>query len=323
MNTTLDSYSKSISEAQTLGHIGWYSLPDPHITHADMVELARKVGMPEKHLPGPPRPADAFKRAMRKSDRSKNKPKPLQRQNEFYTFLVRPVSMTGDDLEVHLVLEVLNKSGKKLHHNDVAGVRYSKSSDHYAESVFPVYETHHEFRPLIDEMLVDFRDEFKQALVEVEPQSIRNTIRSELWDMHALNVRSRGGIYFIPRQNKKRLESLEAWVTGMGADFHTIPLPDNSKQKDMIIQAFENDVHEQAHETIQQLNKLLLSNTKIPPSIWARYKKRLDDLTARTSQYSDLIEEEMEKAGTELILLQQKVMEVLKSDLITEGRSKK
>jgi hypothetical protein len=139
--------------------------------------------------------------------------------------------------------------------------------------------------------------------------------------MGALNVRSRGGIYFVPYASRASMENLETFASSIGATFHTLPLPDTSKQKNMLIAAFEEDVHSQAFETMEALDKVLKSGKKIPPSVWARHKKRFDDLTARAAQYSDLVDSELDKAGTELMLLQQKVMEVLSGDFISEGRS--
>jgi len=320
MSETLDAYEKGVATTQTLGFIGWYSLPDPHVSHDVLTQKAKDAGMPLTNLPGKPRPADAFKRAMRKTDKTRNKSKPIPNDDRYYTFMVRPVQMKGKELEAHVVIEILDTDGKKLAHNEVASLRFNASTDFYENEIFPIYETHPDFRPLINDQLTEFLEAFKDAKVEVEPQAIRQTIRAELWDMNALTVRSRGGVYFVPVANKKRLDALETWVGALEADFHTLPLPDTTKQKNMVLAAFEADVHEQAHEVVQQLNKIISSGKKIAPSQWARHKKRLDDLTKRTRQYSDLVDEEMEKAGTELLLLQSKVMQVLNGDLVSEGR---
>ena len=236
------------------------------------------------------------------------------------SYMVRPVSMRSKELEAHLVLEELDAAGKRLSHQDLIAYRLNTETVFYDE------------KPLMDPMpfadftrqrTESFRNHLARAMQDVDPQSIRYTIRQELWDMEALNVRSRGGIYFVPAHREKDMEALETFSALVGADFHTLPLPDTGKQKDMLIKAFEEDVHTQAFETIEALDKVLNSGAKIPPSVWARHKKRFDDLTNRTAQYSDIVDKELDKAGTELMMLQSKITAVLTGDYISEGRGKK
>ena len=318
--TQLDAYAASIQPDTVLGHIAWYSLPDPHITKTQIEKIAKDTGIKEEHLPGEPRTSDAFKRAIRKTDLLKTKYVSVPNSENKLSLMVRPVVSSGRKLEAHLVIETLDSAGKKLSHVDAVAFQYDVDNGEF--------ETENLADPMPYSYIVEARVKvfdfmFKIACVDVEPQAIRNTFRQELWDMDALNVRSRGGIYFVPRASNKSLDKLEAFATQVGAEFHTLPLPDNTKQKNMVMAAFESDVHAQAHETIEKLNKILLHGEKIPPSVWARHKKRLDDLTERTAQYSDIVDTEMEKAGTELLVLNQKVTEVLKGDLIAEGRTKK
>lgn len=316
----LDAYAASIQPDTVLGHIAWYSLPDPHITKEKIEEIAKDAGIKEEHLPGEPRSSDAFKRASRKTDLLKTKYISVPNSENKLSFMVRPVVSSGRNLEAHLVIETLDPAGKKLSHVDAVAFKFDVDNG--------VFDTEELIDPMPHAATVEKRTKlftflFQIACTEVEPQAIRNTFRQELWDMDALNVRSRGGIYFVPRASGTSLDELEAFATAIGAEFHTLPLPDNTKQKSMVMAAFESDVHAQAHETIEKLNKILLQGKQIPPSVWSRHKKRLDDLTERTAQYSDIVDTEMEKAGTELLLLNQKVTEVLKGDLIAEGRSKK
>ena len=320
--TTLEQYMEGVPDVNTLGYIGWYSLPDPHMTREQLVGLAKAASMSEEHLPGPPRVADAFRRATRYTDKLKKKPQAVAGSSRMYTFMLRPVSSTREETEVHLVLELLDKQGKHLEHEEVARIILNKKTDFLKTELMPAWTNGHiTYGPLVDAELAEFRAEFAQAKKEVEPQNIRKTIRDELWEMNALNVRSKGGVYFIPVGNKDRLVALETWVNSLGASLHTLPLPDTGKQKDMVKAAFESDVHGQAHEMIEQLGNLTSSGKKIPPSVWNRYKTRLNDLTKRTKQYSDLVEEEMGKAGTELIMLHEKIFAILENDQVSEGRS--
>jgi hypothetical protein len=316
----LSDYEAAVQQQSTLGYIAWYSLPDPHISEDDIKKHAKTAGVKEDHLPGAPRPSDSFKRAVRKTDLLKTKYYSLPGNENKLSYMVRPVVMRGNNLEAHLVMEVLDSSGKRLSHQDLVAFKWDNETNSFdiANLVDPM-----PFQAGVDNRSGYFVKTFKDGLTEVEPQAIRNTFRQELWDMDALNVRSRGGIYFIPEASKPAMSNLETFATLVGADFHTLPLPDTTKQKDMLMAAFENDVHGQAYETIEALDKVLTSGKKIPPSVWARHKKRFDDLTARTAQYSDLVDSELDKAGTELMVLRKKVMEVLEGDYIADGRSTK
>ena len=322
MNTTLEQYIDGVPDINVLGYIGWYSLPDPHMGRDELIRLAKAAKMSEDHLPGNPRVADAFRRATRYTDKARKKPQAIASSSRMYTFMLRPVSSTREETEVHLVLEILDKQGKSLEHNEVARIVLNKKTDFLTADILPGWpKAHLTYGPLIEAELKEFKAEFAQAKLEVEPQNIRKTIRDELWEMNALNVRSKGGVYFIPVGNKDRLVALETWVNSLGASLHTLPLPDTGKQKDMVKAAFESDVHGQAHEMIEQLTNQTKAGKKMPPSVWNRYKTRLNDLTKRTKQYSDLVEEEMGKAGTELIMLHEKIFSILENDQVSEGRS--
>ena len=46
-----------------LGNLVWFSVSDMEILRDDLVKLAMNVGLPEKYVPAPIRPSDAFRRA--------------------------------------------------------------------------------------------------------------------------------------------------------------------------------------------------------------------------------------------------------------------
>lgn len=313
----LSDYEASVSNIGTLGYIAWYSLPDPQITADDLAAKATASGVATKHLPGSPRPADAFKRAVRKIDLLKTRYYAIPNSENKLSMMVRPVVSAGDELEAHLVAETLDPQGKTLSHEDLVRFKFKVSDNRLnAEDIVDPMPN----RDIVDEHVTKFIEMFITSKKHVEPQAIRNMFRQELWDMDALNVRSRGGIYFVPYSSKNQMVALETFASSIGATFHTLPLPDTTKQKDMLVAAFEEDVHSQAYETMEALDKVLNSGGKMPPSVWARHKKRFDDLTNRASQYSDIVDSELEKAGTELLMLQTKITEVLNGDYISEGR---
>ena len=64
MKDTTNLYAVSGGNAENiLGNLVWFSVSDMEILRDDLVKLAMNVGLPEKYVPAPIRPSDAFRRA--------------------------------------------------------------------------------------------------------------------------------------------------------------------------------------------------------------------------------------------------------------------
>ncbi len=305
-------YGESIPESMLLGHIAWWTVTNPRLTHDDVLTLVTDLGMDPAIVPKPPRGGDAFKRACRYSER---KGLSIPYTDHLANFLIRSVAQTHEDIERHLVLEVVDADGRRLDYHDAAHLRYERSTGtlHVAQK-----KISSDLDPMVDETLQQFAANLEDATKYIDAQVIRRMIRDQLDMLHAISVRSGGSVYFIPYREHKTTEALEVFLThcGDGSGFHSLPLIDNEKQREMIQGAFESEVHDEATQLITELRQSRLQEQEMTTTAWAVYRDKLNDLKERRGEYAELVDFELTKAEAEVRALEAALTDYLTSGLI-------
>lgn len=178
---------------------------------------------------------------------------------------------------------------------------------------------------LVDAALERFEDEYEKARTFLDAQTIRQMVRRQLDLMRAFLLRKNGSVYFIPGDQEAQaiaLCDLLDWISP-DSGFHILPLIDTAKQREMIQAAFEDEVHDSAQTMLNVLAEALHNEEAVTSAAWVDFMSKKDALQARAVEYSDLIDREFIKAGTELTLLDDMMTEILKKGLVKESRSKK
>lgn len=171
---------------------------------------------------------------------------------------------------------------------------------------------------LITQAVDRFREEFASASVFIDSQTLRGVIRRQLDLMRSFLLRSGGSVYFVPKSEEKKaiaLTVLHEWI-GNGSGFHILPLIDTEKQREMIQAAFEDEVHEEAKQMIFKLREAINDKTPLTAKQFTELRERKEALQSRAKEYSDLIDHEFIKAGTELALLDDAMSEVFMGGLV-------
>ena len=305
-------YGQKIPESMLLGHIAWWTVTNPRLTHDDVLTLVTDLGMDPAIVPKPPRGGDSFKRACRYSQRAGLA---IPYSDNLANFLIRPVAQTHEDIERHLVLEVVDGDGRQLEYHDAAHLRYERSTGtlHVGQK-----KISSDLDPMVDETLQQFAANLEDATKYIDAQVIRRMIRDQLDMLHAISVRKGGSVYFIPWREHKTTEALEVFLThcGDGSGFHALPLIDDQKQREMVQTAFENEVHDEATQLITQLRQSRLQEQEMTTTAWAVYRDRLNDLQARRGEYADIVDFELVKAESEVRALETALTDYLTSGLI-------
>ena len=305
-------YGQKIPESMLLGHIAWWTVTNPRLTHDDVLTLVTDLGMDPAIVPKPPRGGDSFKRACRYSQRAGLA---IPYSDHLANFLIRPVAQTHEDIERHLVLEVVDGDGRQLEYHDAAHLRYERSTGtlHVGQK-----KISSDLDPMVDETLQQFAANLEDATKYIDAQVIRRMIRDQLDMLHAISVRKGGSVYFIPWREHKTTEALEVFLThcGDGSGFHALPLIDDQKQREMIQAAFENEVHDEATQLITELRQSRLQEQEMTTTAWAVYRDRLNDLQARRGEYADIVDFELVKAESEVRALETALTDYLTSGLI-------
>ena len=312
MTTPIPGYGKSIPDDLILGHIAWYSIAKPRLTSDDLIALIADLGLDPAIIPKPPRAGDAFKRACRYSERAGL---PIPYSDNTANFLIRPVTQTLNDIERHLVIEVVDPDGRKLEYHSVAYLKFDRKKNTLNVSKKSVQDT---LDPLTDDTLQMFAVHLKDSTKYVDAQVIRSMVRKQLDLMSAIAVRRQGSVYFIPFKAKKLTEGLERLMTycGPGSAFHSLPLIDDTKQREMVKAAFEDEVHEGATQLITELGLLQADKTEITANAWHTYREKFNALKAQMGEYQVLVSDELMQADSEMDALELQLSEFITAGLI-------
>jgi hypothetical protein len=180
-------------------------------------------------------------------------------------------------------------------------------------------------REIVSDAIKRFEEEYEKARTYLDAQTLRQMVRRQLDEMRAFLLRRNGSVYFVPKDQEDAavgMTELLEWV-GRGSGFHILPLIDTDKQREMIQAAFEDEVHESAQTMLNTLQEAIHKKEPVTKAAWLEFMNRKEALQSRAAEYSDLIDREFIKAGTELALLDDAMTDILTGGLIKEGRSRK
>jgi hypothetical protein len=314
MTSPLPGYGAGLTDELILGYIAWYTVTKPRLTHEDIMDLIVDLGLDVNIVPKSPRPGDAFKRACRYSETSGV---PIPYTNDEANFMFRPVAQTLEDIERHLIVEVLDPAGRKLSHHTAVQLRFHRGTSELNATVELIDD---DLDPLVKEVMDNFALVLQDSTTYIEAQVIRRMVRMQLDNCNAILARAKGSVYFVPKKYKQKMIALEEFLThcGAGSGMHTLPLVDDTKQQAFITNVFEEGVHEQATQVLTELKTYTAQQKEMSPNKWNDYKIKLTALVDKANEYSDLVDNEFGQAETEIEAVQTHLQDLLVSGLITE-----
>jgi hypothetical protein len=279
-----------------------------------LAEMVSDLPLSKSPLPSAPRMGDAFKRACRYSER---KGVPIPQTDTFANFLIRKVTQNADQVERHLVLEIVDEAGRRLEYHVVAEMTFDRKKSSLLVRQLKVDDT---LRSLTQETLKLLTDNFDTAAKYLDAQVLRLFVRDQLALVNATSVRAQGSVYFVPITAKAQTEALETLCQRLGAGsmFHALPLIDTTKQREMVIAAFENDVHEEATQLIAELTSRRNQGKAITAKAWENYKERFNRLKKGAGEYANIVDDELEKVKLEISALDNNLSKFLTEGLVKD-----
>jgi hypothetical protein len=298
----------TLPKEATLGYICFWMVANPYVTHDRLGALIAKYNLDPGIIGKPPRIVDAFKRACRYSER---KGLGIPNSPNTMNFLIRSVRQTKDEVERHIVLEVVDPKGQRLDYYDVASLVFNRASNSLQITKLTLRDP--DMADAVQVTIDHFAREFDTAVNTVDPQVIRIMVRKQLDYAYAVPVRRRGSVYFVPIQYSDTTDSLELFFQelGGGCEFNSIPLIDTQKQREMVRSAFDVEVHEQA---VQLITRLKESSKGMTDAQWIAYKKEYNELVRRFSEMKTLVAGELTMGSIEMEALQEHLAEALLSN---------
>jgi len=220
-----------------LGNLLWFSVSDLEILRDELVKLVQHSGVPEKYIPAPIRPTDAFRRATSEVGGVINSV-----GDETTVLMVREVLSDEERIVRHVILERRDKKQLRLSYDQIGSIEFDRSTETIIASAS---EDSSRAAAVKSKMLFDRYRDFYGA------DHIRRMLKTVLDDCQAVGVRPSGGVYFVPRQYEstaKALSSLIKTLPGNTVELHLVPLMDAVDQRAMVEDKLRNHVLSQVSQ---------------------------------------------------------------------------
>ena len=319
--SVISGYTQAIEqlpEEAFLGSLLWFSITNADVNlekaRNDLAAAGLDLGAMRKIL----RPVDAFKKATREIG-VKFKPVDGIRSE----IMVRPVGEDGEQSHRHLILErAVGQAGTKrrVFYEKVGELVFNrgvkKDGEYSGYSVESRRTTMNLSTPLTDEedewltkKLDSFDGRFTHLLTHMDSHAVRTFVRDYVDALHGVCVKESGGLYFVSQEHSEEAAKLGQWVRGIGSQFHDLPLLNLVEQREMILEAFEEEtLAEISRLSVEITNILKDPKRTIETKTFDSYGERAAELNAKIQKYNQVLGARADRAHVEATLFAQQVM---------------
>lgn len=312
MNVELEEYAQRVSqqdEDNYLGILCWYTISECKVDHADVVQFLTQNGL-SSLLPPHPADVDVFRRVTTKCQRTKvtdpNKP------GVMLNYIVRSVD-ERDPVTVtrQIVEEVVDKTGKRLSYHPVHFLEFNRQQSSIRTGpIDPVVGQNRLCDVISADMVHEIKSEFYSWQGKLNSYAIRELVRRMVNNLGSTIVRPGGGVYFVQSKHKTTVEALESFVASLPGSnaFHSLPLVDDRKQREMVRTAYEAETTGAIDELLGEISEIQRTGKQISSDKYANILTKYQDLMANTNEYSDLLETTLGETHSRLKLFQQSII---------------
>jgi gas vesicle protein len=165
-------------------------------------------------------------------------------KHQYKGLLVRKINKTPEEYLYGLVDESIDPQAEALEYYHAATMSFCPQTGELT-----VDRPHKAF-----DLIVKAFEEYDTYF---DSTDIRDIILDLVKNTYSINVRDRGGVYFIPAKFEKEVEALEKFVKGIGNDcyFAAVPQIDLDKTKRSLHKAFSEEMKERVEKFTEELNK--------------------------------------------------------------------
>jgi len=246
-----------------------------------------------------------FKRACTKSQR-KNVPvagDPNKRRN----LLIREVGKDADNIWRHLVIETVDTDGHRLGYEECVEFHF----DRKAEKINIKNLSGCASDPDVTEVTEEVKNLYTTWNNALTPYTVRQSIRKIVLGMGATILRD--GVYFVRNEFADKVDTLEEVVGNLpgGSNFHSLPLIDDQKQREMLKLAFEEESVGEVDSIIGEIRDIIQNDRKVTSDRFAEFKLKYDELKGKTSDYSELLGDALLGSNTRLELMDKAIFELM------------
>lgn len=317
----LSNYTQAIADLPDeafLGALLYFSISmadvNLHNAHRDLAAAGLSTTGLRDHL----RPVDAFRKA------TKEFAKKFKAVNDVRSeLMVRPVGEDGEQAYRHLILERASyQAGKKrrVFYEKVGEITFTrgvkKDGQYNGHGVEVRRTTDNLTSPLtpeedqwLTERLVTFEDRYNHLLNYMDSHAVRTFVREYIYGLDGTCVKESGGLYFVGQQHIDEVAKLAEWVKSVHSEFHYLPLLNLMEQREMIMDAFEEETIREVERLMGEISKILSDpNRQIAEKTFDAYALQGAELGKKIKAYNQMLGSKAERAATEVQMFSTQVL---------------
>lgn len=313
---SISTYTDGVSGGTVpiLGYLTFYTVTGERVPHASAVAnlsdgTYKHIGaeFPQKA----PKDADVFKRIASNAKRTKV---PTDNSDVTRNVLVRNVGTSNNTTTKRIVVEDVGKSKKALAYEQHFDVEFNHTSGLVVKRDLTPILLAEQKVPALSLASQDRHDLAEQVADEIindymawrgclNSYAIREWLRSELQGVYATSIKR--GVYFISADNEPTLDELTRFVNLLpgGSMFHTIPLPDNAKQRKMLEDAYELEAQEEIDNLMSDVVEIVSGGVNFTEKGRQAKIAAAAALNQKMTEYQELLDSKMGLASARLDLL--------------------
>lgn len=315
---TIVNYTQAIESLPPeafLGSLLWFSISQADINldqaKADLSALGLEL---DKDI----RPVDAFRKASREFEKKFKHPGDSMKSE----FLVRTVGEDSEQAHRFVILERAQfQAGKKrrVFYEKVAELRFNrgtkKNGSYEGHSVemrrttANVGELTPEEDAWLTQHLDQFQDRYQHFLTNMDSHAVRTYVRELVYSLSGTCVKESGGLYFVRQDHAEQIEGLGQWVRSIGSEFHTLPLLNLAEQRQMIMEAFEDETVREVDRLMGEVAAILQDPSRgIEEKTFDAYGLKAAELREKVDEYNAMLGYRADKAAIQIGVFGQQVM---------------
>jgi hypothetical protein len=306
MSNAFTNYVTAVNEKYDenmfLGYLVWYTVSNQaQILHSEFVAtvVANLDDFVDIRLPPAPRQVDVFKRACTENQR-RNQPA-TDDDHTSTEYMIRDVSANSTEIVRILVRESRDSEGEQLDYDELVKLRFLRKSE---KIVIEAIDAGWGNDDVAVEIVNDVESYFESQTGILTAFAIRKYIRDLIHaEVYGISVKDSGGVYFVGSKYANIVAILCGIIDGLnGSSFQMVPIVDDSKQREMLKAAFEEDSIGEIDKLIGKMTEILQADekTKLTVDAYATFKASFDVIKNRVLEYSDLLDEAMETTASRL-----------------------
>lgn len=334
----LSSYTDAIAnlpDEAFLGSLLWFSISAADVNLDDARAELEKAGLSTDGMRRILRPVDAFKKASRDVAHKF----PASGDGVRAEFLVRDAGEDSEHQSKHIILERVVKHGSKrvrIVYEKVGELMFTRGVKKHG-----VYQDYgvsyrrstsalsHPLTPSEDEWLSaqldTFAARFDHLLHYMDSHAVRSFVREYIARLSGTCVKESGGLYFVKQEHAEELAALGSWIKHIGSEFHSLPLLNLEDQRQMIMEAFEDETVKEVERLMGEVAKILSDpDRQIEEKTFDAYGLRAAELSQKVAEYNQMLGARADRATIEIGNYSAQVMQLggrIRSSRTTQAKT--